>query len=156
MWSIDPEQAVFDFSTYDQMILNGIWQLRLSRVLLMVFAGVALILAAIGIYGVMSYLVGQRRREMRIRLALGSTPAGVRATVLKRGILLGGIGLGIGLCAALGLGRFLEHSLRGISGADPISFAGALGVLLAVTFVASAIPAWRASRIDPAIALRED
>ena len=156
MWSIDPEQAVFDFTTYDQMILDGIWQLRLSRVLLMVFAGVALTLAAIGIYGVMSYLVGQRKREMGIRLALGSSPAGVRAMVIRRGIVLGAIGLGIGLCTAIGLGRFLEHTLRGISGADFVSFAGALAVLLAVTFAASAIPAWRASRIDPAIALREE
>jgi len=76
--------------------------------------------------------------------------------VIRRGILLGAIGLGIGLCTAIGLGRFLEHTLRGISGADFVSFAGALAVLLAVTFAASAIPAWRASRIDPAIALREE
>jgi putative ABC transport system permease protein len=156
MWSIDPEQSIFDFSTYDQLILDGIWQLRLSRVLLIVFAVVALILAAIGIYGVMSYLVGQRTREMGIRLALGATPSGVRTMVVRRGILLGVFGLAIGLFAAFALGRVLEHSLHGISGADPFSYATAVGVLLAVTFVASAVPAWRASRIDPAIALREE
>jgi predicted permease len=156
MWSIDSEQSIFDFSTYDQLILDGIWQLRLSRVLLILFALVALVLAAIGIYGVMSYLVGQRTREMGIRLALGATPAGVRTMVVKRGVLLGAVGLGLGSLVAIALGRVLQHSLRGVSDFDPLSFGAALGVLIAVTFAASAVPAWRASRIDPAIALRDE
>ena len=156
MWSIDPEQSVFDFSTYDQLILDGIWQLRLSRVLLILFALVALVLAAIGIYGVMSYLVGQRAREMGIRLALGATPAGVRRMVVQRGIALGATGLGLGALAGVVLGRVLQHGVRGVSGSDPTSYAAAIAVLLGVSFAASTAPAWRASRIDPAIVLRDE
>jgi putative ABC transport system permease protein len=156
MWAIDPEQSVFDFQTYDQRILAGIWQLRISRLLLLVFGAVALVLSAIGIYGVMSYLVGQRTREMGIRLALGATPAGVQALIVRRVLLLGSIGLGLGLAGAVVLGRLLAQTVRGISAVDPLSFAGALAVLLTVTVVACAVPAWRASRIDPAITLREE
>jgi putative ABC transport system permease protein len=156
LWSIDPEQSVFDFQTYDQRILDSIWQLRISRLLLMLFGFVALVLSAIGIYGVMSYLVGQRTREMGIRLALGATPSNVRMMIVSRGAVLGSIGLAIGLAGALLLGRVLAHMVRGISSADPLSFAGSVVVLFAVTTVACAAPAWRASRIDPAITLREE
>jgi putative ABC transport system permease protein len=156
MWAIDPEQSVFDFQTYDQRILAGIWQLRISRLLLVVFGAVALLLSAIGIYGVMSYVVGQRTREMGIRLALGATPAGVRALIVKRGVLLGSIGLGMGLAGALLLGRLLANTVHGISSTDPMSLAAALTILFGVTALACAVPAWRASRIDPAITLREE
>jgi len=114
------------------------------------------VLSAIGIYGVMSYLVGQRTREMGIRLALGATPSNVRMMIVSRGAVLGSIGLAIGLAGALLLGRVLAHMVRGISSADPLSFAGSVVVLFAVTAVACAAPAWRASRIDPAITLREE
>jgi putative ABC transport system permease protein len=156
MLAIDPEQSVFDFQTYDQRILDGIWQLRLSRLLLMVFGAVALVLAAVGIYGVMSYLVGQRSREIGIRLALGATPSGVRALVLKRGALLGAAGLAFGLVAALALGRTLEGTLQGVSGVDPLSSVAAALVLFAATMAASAVPAWRASRVDPAVTLQQE
>lgn len=154
--AIDPEQSVFDFQTYDQRILDSIWQLRISRLQLVLFGVVALVLSAIGIYGVMSYLVGQSTREMGIRLALGATPASVQGLIVKRGVSLGSIGLAIGLAGALLLGRLLAHTVRGISAADPLSFAGALAVLLVVTAVACAVPAWRASRVDPAITLHAE
>ena len=93
---------------------------------------------------------------MGIRLALGATPADVRSLIVKRGVLLGGIGLGIGLFGSILLGRLLAHTVRGISAADPLSFVIAPCVLLAVTVIACAIPAWRASRIDPAITLRQE
>lgn len=156
MWGIDAQQSVFDFQSYEQRILNGIWQLRVSRLLLVLFGFVALTLAAIGIYGVMSYLVGQRKRELGIRMALGATPGSVQALVVRRGAALGAVGLLIGLAGAIALGRGLESTLRGISGSDPLSFAGALGILFAVTLAACAIPAWRAARIDPAVALRDE
>jgi predicted permease len=156
LWAIDPEQSVFDFQTYDQRILAGIWQLRISRLLLIVFGAVALVLSAIGIYGVMSYLVGQRTREMGIRLALGATPGGVQALIIRRGLLLGSIGLAAGLAGSLLLGRVLSQTVHGISAADPLSFAGALAVLFGVTAIACAVPAWRASRVDPAIILRQE
>jgi putative ABC transport system permease protein len=93
MWAIDAEQSVFDFHPYNQRIMDSIWQLRISRVLLTVFSVVALVLAAIGIYGILSYIVGQRTREMGIRLALGATPGGVRSLIVRRGVSLGSVGL---------------------------------------------------------------
>jgi ABC-type antimicrobial peptide transport system permease subunit len=156
MWSIDSEQSVFNFAPYEQRVLDGIWQLRLSRMLLIVFGLVALALAATGIYSVMSYLVGQRKREIGIRLALGATPSSVQALVVKRGLLLGGAGLAAGFAAALALGRVLERVVRGVDGSDVVSFAGALVVLLLMTLVASGVPAFRASRIDPLTTLRDE
>jgi predicted permease len=156
LWAIDPEQSIFDFQSYEQRVAASVWQLRLSRLLLVLFGVVALLLSAIGIYSVMSYLVGQRTREMGIRLALGATPAGVRALVVSRGLLLSSIGMAIGFAGSLVLARLLAHELRGISGADPLSFGASLGMLLVVTASACAVPAWRASRTDPAITLREE
>jgi ABC-type antimicrobial peptide transport system permease subunit len=156
MWSIDPEQSVFDFNTYDERILGSVWQLRVSRMLLILFSAVALVLAAIGIYGVTSYRVGQRRRELGIRLALGASPQSLRLLIVSDGVILGGIGLGLGGIGALLLGQLLQHSLRGIGGIDAISFLGALGILFGVTLMSYAVPAWRGSRIDPVISLREE
>jgi putative ABC transport system permease protein len=153
LWSIDPEQSVFNFAKYEQRILDGIWQLRLSRMLLVVFGMLALALAATGIYSVMSYLVGQRKREIGIRLALGATPASVQGLVVKRGLLLGGAGLAVGFAAALVLGRLLERLVRGVNGADVLSLAGAMVILLLMTLAASSVPALRASRIDPVTTL---
>jgi len=156
MWAIDSEQSVFDFATWDERILNGIWQLRISRMLLMLFAGVALVLSAIGIYGVMSYLVGQRRREMGIRLALGATPASVRGLVVRRGLVLAGAGTLAGLACAVPVATALQSAVRGVTAGDPLIFVGALGLLGIVTVAACGLPAWRASRVDPANALRQD
>ncbi|MBL8210517.1 MAG: ABC transporter permease [Bryobacterales bacterium] len=155
MWSIDPEQSIFDFATWDERILNSIWQLRISRMLLMLFAGVALVLSAIGIYGVMSFLVGQRRREMGIRLALGATPGSVQAIVIRRGATLGGAGMAIGLVLSVLVSRGLFTLVPGMSGIDPASFGLALAIIAAVIISACAVPAWRASSVDPVEALRQ-
>jgi ABC-type antimicrobial peptide transport system permease subunit len=101
-------------------------------------------------------VVGQRKREIGIRLALGATPASVQAMMLKHGLLLGSIGLGVGLAGAMALGRVLERLLRGVNGADVASLAGAMAALLFVTVAASSVPALRASRIDPVRTLREE
>jgi putative ABC transport system permease protein len=154
MWSIDPEQSIFDFKSYDQRILEGVWQLRISRVLLILFAGVALVLAATGIYGVMSYVVMQGRQEIGIRIALGASPARVRSLIVIRGALIGSIGLFLGGAGALILGRVLQHALPGIPGIDRFTFLLAAATLFAVALLASALPAARASSIDPIIALR--
>jgi putative ABC transport system permease protein len=156
MLSIDPEQSVFDFATYERRILDGIWQLRVSRLLLTVFGAIALALAAVGVYGVMSYLVGQRKREMGIRLALGATPRDVRALVLRRGAWLGAAGLALGLVLAALLARVLAASLRGVDGVDPLSAGAAVVVLLGAVLAASALPAWRASRVDPVVTLHQE
>ena len=154
--AIDPEQSVYDIHPYEQRILDSIWQLRLSRMLLTVFGAVALALAAIGIYGVMSCLVGQRTREMGIRLALGATPVEVRMLIVRRGATLGAIGASVGLLAALALGRVIENRLHQVAGGDPWILAVSVGVLFGVTVLACAAPAWRASMIDPAVTLRQE
>ncbi len=156
MWAIDPEQSVFDFRSYDQRILDSIWQVRLSRMLLTIFGAVALILSAIGIYGVISFLVGQRRREIGIRLALGATPATVRRLIVQRGAAVGSIGAAAGLCASLALARLIEHRLSRVTAVDPLIFVGSVVVLISVSVLACIAPAWRASRLDPAITLRQE
>jgi ABC-type antimicrobial peptide transport system permease subunit len=152
--AIDSQQSLFDFQTYDDRIMASIWQLRLSRLILVVLGVVALVLSTLGIYGVLSHVVGQRSREMGIRLALGATPEGLRLLIVRRALVLSAIGLAIGSLGALGLGRFMSHVVRGLSGFDAQTMAGTLGMLLAAAFVASVVPAWRASRTDPVTTLR--
>jgi putative ABC transport system permease protein len=156
MWTIDSEQSVFDFKTYEDRILAGIWQLRLARTLLILFAAVALVLASIGIYGVMSYVTAQRTREMSIRLALGATPAEIRALVIRRAGLLGITGIVIGAAGAMFLETMLRSLVPGVSGIDPLSTLVSLIVLFTVTIATGAVPSWRASRADPAITLRQE
>ena len=156
MWNIDSEQSVFDFRSYDQRILDSIWQVRLSRMLLSVFSAVALTLAAIGIYGVMSFLVGQRKREIGIRLALGATPATVRRLIVQHGAAVGLGGAVAGLITALALGRVIEHGLNHVTAVDPIILIVPVCVLLAISVLACVVPAWRASRLDPATTLRQE
>lgn len=154
--AIDHEQSVFDFASYDQRILNSIWQLRVSRLLLVLFGIVALTLAAVGIYGVTSYIVDQRQQEIGIRLALGATPTDVQALVLKRGLLLGAIGIASGLGGAFVLGRVLGGILHAVRGFDLTSLLATVGVLLVTTIAANSIPAFRASRLNPIAVLRKD
>jgi predicted permease len=156
LWAIDPEQSVFDFRMYDERVLAGVWQLRVSRFLLMLFGGVAIALAAIGMFSVMSYLVGQRTREMGIRLALGATPSDLWTLVVGRGMLLCLVGSGAGFAGSFVLARWLAGHLRGISASDPLSLGLALGMLFVVSVCACAVPARRAARSDPAITLRSD
>jgi putative ABC transport system permease protein len=148
--------ATIDFHTYEDRVLASIWQLRVSRFLLALFAGVAIVLSTIGMYGVMSYLVGQRTREMAIRLALGARPADLWGLVVGRGAALSLFGSAIGVAGSHALGRWLAHHLRGISPTDPAGAGIAFIVLLAVSIAACAIPAWRASRSDPAMTLRSE
>jgi putative ABC transport system permease protein len=124
--------------------------------LLSVFGAVALILSAIGIYGVISFLVGQRRREIGIRLALGATPAAVRRLIVQRGAVVGSMGAAVGLFAALALARIIEHRLSRVTAVDPVIFVGSVVVLISVSVLACIAPAWRASRLDPAITLRQE
>ncbi len=127
---------------------------RLSTTLLMLFACVALILAAVGIYGVMSYAVTQRRHEIGIRMALGAQQADVLRLILKQGMLLTVCGLALGLVAAYVLSRLMESLLFGVSPTDPLTFALVAVALAVVTLAACLIPARRAMKVDPMIALR--
>jgi putative ABC transport system permease protein len=156
LWAIDSEQSMFDFKTYDQRILESVWQLRIARLLFLIFGAVALILAAIGIYGVMSYMVGQRAREIGIRLALGARPGEIQHFIVARGLVLTAAGLAGGMSAAWLMTRGLAAIIEGVNSRDPKVFAVPLVILFAVAVSASYLPAWRASRIDPAITLRQE
>jgi ABC-type antimicrobial peptide transport system permease subunit len=124
--------------------------------LLGLFAVVALFLAAVGLYGVVSYTVGQRRREIGLRMAIGAAPRDVLAMVVAGAMKLAAIGVAIGIAAALGFSRVLETSLRGVTPFDPASYAITAMVLVAVALVASVVPARRAMRVDPRVALIEE
>jgi ABC-type antimicrobial peptide transport system permease subunit len=120
------------------------------------FASAALLLAAIGVYGVMAYTVAQRRREIGVRLALGADPAGIRRLVLGRGARLAVAGVGIGLVAAIALGRVIESLLFGVTPFDGATLVTVPLVLGGMALVASWVPARRAMRLDPVTAMRED
>ena len=151
---IDPEQPIFDVLTMSQMVDRFVAQPRFNMVLLGLFAGLALLLASIGIYGVVSYSVSQRTREIGVRMALGARPADVLRMVLGQGAKLAGFGLLAGVIASLAVTRFLASMLFGVSATDPLTFFSIALLLTAVTLLASYIPARRATRVDPIEALR--
>jgi predicted permease len=155
---MDPDQPVTDISTMDDVLGKSTENLRNYVVVLGFLAGIAVVLAVIGVYGVLSYFVNQCTREFGIRLALGAQRGDVLVLVVKLGLALAGTGLAIGVALALGLNRFMaEHLwLFDIEATDPTTYA-AVGILLAcVTFLACYIPARRATRVDPVIALRHE
>ena len=120
-----------------------------------IFASIALFLASVGIYGVLAYQVAQRRREMGIRLALGSEPAGIFRLVLQEGLMLVAVGLAVGLGGAFAIRRAMETQLFGVRAWDPGVLMAVMGLVVGVALIACGVPARRASRIDPLIALTE-
>ena len=151
---VDPEQPVSDIQTMEQVLSDSVAQPRFQFVLLAVFAGIAILLATIGVYGVVSYSIGQRTQEIGIRVALGASSRQVRRMVLLEGALLAGIGVAIGLGAALVLTRLLRGLLFEITPTDPLTLASVACLLLAVALCATLVPARRATRVDPMVALR--
>jgi predicted permease len=151
---IDPELPVAAIRTLDNVVATSIATPRLTGQVLVLFAGLALLLAGIGIYGVLSYVVNLRRQEIGIRLAIGAAPAQVRREILLSGVRLTIIGIAGGLALAALLTPFLKPLLHKITPTDPLTFATVAGVLLIVATVASLVPSWRASRVDPLTALR--
>ena len=154
IWSVDKDQTVADIDTMDHIVAEAVARQRFSMLLLGLFAALALLLASIGIYGVMSYSVAQRTREIGIRIALGARRADVLQMTVTQALKLVGVGMLIGLVAAFLLTRVLASLLFGISATDPITFIGISVVLLAVAILASYIPALRATKVDPITALR--
>jgi putative ABC transport system permease protein len=153
---LDAQLPLANIRTMDEWLSNTAAQPRLNAQLLAVFAGVALLIAAIGIYGVLAYSVNQRTREIGLRMALGAPRSGVLRLVVGEGMLVGVVGIAIGLVAALALSATLASLLFGVPAHDPATFAGVAVVLMLVASVACVIPARRASRVDPLIALREE
>jgi putative ABC transport system permease protein len=154
--SIDRNLPVANVRTMAAMVDASVGQRKLSMILLGVFSGIALLLASIGIYGVMSYSVAQRTRELGIRMALGAARSRVLALVVGQGMLLAGIGVGIGLIAALALTRFLANQLFDVGATDPSTFALVSTLLVGVALLATLLPALRATRVDPVVALRDE
>jgi putative ABC transport system permease protein len=154
--AVDPDQPIADLRTMDDVIAVSLAGRRFNMLLLGAFAGLALVLSAVGLYGVMSYSVGQRLREMGVRQALGATRADVLRLVFGEALRTVVIGLVPGVLAALALGRLVSSLLYGIPAADPITFAAAAGTLTAVALLASLVPGLRATRVDPMITLRAE
>lgn len=152
--ALDPNMAVFNIETMQEHVDKSLLLPRIAALLLGLFGAVGLTLAAVGLFGVMSYSVRRRTHEIGIRMALGAKPGTVLGMVLRQGLLLTGIGLGIGLILALIVGRFAASILYGISGSDLITFALVSVVLLATAAIAVLVPAFRAARVQPTTALR--
>jgi predicted permease len=152
--ALDRNLPITNVSTMSDVIAQGLWAPRMGAALLAVFGGLALLLAAIGIYGVLAYSVSQRTHEIGLRMALGAQQRDVLALVMKQGAGLIGSGVVLGLAASFVLARFISSLLFGVSAADPATFAGTPIVLAAVALLASYIPARRAARVDPMVALR--
>jgi putative ABC transport system permease protein len=154
--ALDSEQPLYNVRSLEQVLSSSIARPRFNMLLITILAGVALLLAAIGIYGVISYSVVQRTHEIGVRIALGATYGDVIRLVVRQGIFLAAAGLGIGSLTAIAVTRAMATLLYGISATDPATFLGVAIVLGGIAFVASYIPARRATKVDPMIALRHE
>jgi putative ABC transport system permease protein len=152
--AVDGQMPVSRERTMEQVISGAVSRQNFNMVLLSIFAGVALVLAAIGIYGLMSYSVEQRTQEIGIRMALGAGRGRMLRLVLKQGMTLAVIGVVMGLALAYVVTRLLASLLFGVKASDPLTFAAVAGILTIVALVAVYVPARRATAVDPAIALR--
>ncbi|HEX5422800.1 MAG TPA: ABC transporter permease [Candidatus Acidoferrales bacterium] len=151
---IDPRVVVYSVSTMDEVVATSFAARRFSMILLAIFAALALALSCVGIYGVISYLVGQRTHEIGVRMALGAQRRDVMRLVLGHGARMALIGIAIGVVAALGLTRLMAGELFGVTAHDPLTFLAVAVVLVIVALLASYVPARRAMRVDPVVALR--
>ena len=153
---INPDLPLYNVSTMQKRFDNSLGRRRFTMLLLATFAAISLGLAIIGIYGLIAYLVGQGSREVGIRLALGATPANIKMLIVRGGMTLAFLGVGIGILSALAVGRLMRSLLFGVGANDLLTFVAVPSLLASIAFVASHIPARRASRIDPSISLRCD
>jgi putative ABC transport system permease protein len=154
--SLDPEQPIFEVASMDQLLSSMVAQRRFSMALLGTFAALALVLGVVGVYGVTSYLVAQRTREVGVRLALGAQPRQVVGMVVRQGMLVAAAGLAAGLVGAVAAGRLITGLLYGVSPYDVATLASVTVAIGLATLVANWLPALRAAHVDPLIALRSD
>jgi putative ABC transport system permease protein len=154
--AVEPTLPVYAIITLEELFTTSVTNQRIMLTILSVFAGVALLLASVGLYGVLSYIVGQRTREIGIRMALGATVHSVRHLMLGEGLRVALVGLGVGLLACVGLGRLMESVLYGVSPLDPFNLGTVAVVMIVIGLLASWVPAHRATRVNPVEALRNE
>jgi len=153
---VDPAVPVVRLRDMDSVFAESIRRPRLLAHLLGAFAGLALLLAALGTYGVLSFMVAERRREIGIRVALGADRSDVLTQILKQGLQVTALGLAIGLAGALAVNRLIASLLFGVQPTDSVTIAVVIATITAVALIASWLPAWRASRVDPNVVLRDE
>ncbi|HKQ91020.1 MAG TPA: ABC transporter permease [Blastocatellia bacterium] len=154
--SQNSQNVIFGAQTMNEVLADSLSRQRFSMILLGAFAAVALLLASVGLYGVISYLVGQRTHELGVRIALGAHPKDILRLVVNYGMKMALCGVAIGLVAAFGLTRLMASMLYGVSATDPVTFAAIAALLMGVALTACLVPAWRATKVDPLVALRHD
>jgi predicted lysophospholipase L1 biosynthesis ABC-type transport system permease subunit len=154
IWTVNPNLPLADVRSVQEFMTQSMARTSFTLIMLIIAASVALILGAIGIYGVISYIVSQRTRELGVRLALGAEASDVRSMVLRQGLVLSGIGVLIGLGASVGLTQLMEALLYGVDPVDPPTFGLVAISLTLVALIASYVPARRASKVDPVVAIR--
>ena len=154
--ALDKDLPLYNVKTMQQIVTENYWQKRFSTTMLSIFAAIALILASVGVYGVISYSVRRRKHEIGVRMALGAQPRDVLALVVKQGMILAAVGVVIGLIGAGILSRLLSNLLFGVSATDPVIFIAAPGALVLVAFISTFIPAYSATKVDPMLALRAE
>lgn len=154
--SVDPDLPIANVRTLANIVSNSMTEPLFSALLLAAFGGLALLLATIGMYGVISYSVAQRTQEIGIRMVLGARPHSVFRMVLSQGTRLAALGIAIGIVAALAVTRVMNSFLYGVGATDPLTFAVVALLLLAVALLACYIPARRAMRVHPMVALRHE
>jgi putative ABC transport system permease protein len=156
VWSVDKDQPVVRVATMDGLLAASAAERRFALILFEAFALAALVLAAAGIYGVLAGSVAERTREIGVRSALGASRSSIIAMVLRQGLSLAGLGVAIGLAGAFAATQAIAALLFGVSAMDPVTYAGVIALLGVVSLIACGVPAWRASRLDPASTLRAD
>jgi putative ABC transport system permease protein len=154
VWEVNPDQPITQIATMEQVVHDSVAQPRFAMLLLVVFAGLALVLAAVGIYGVIAYTVSRQTHEIGIRMALGAGSGGVIRLVVGRSMIMAAIGVGLGLLAAAWLTQFMASLLYQVTSVDPATFVAVALLFSAVALGASVVPALKAIRIDPLTALR--
>src|SRR5262249_49178522 len=156
VWQVDKEQPLGDVMTMDQRLSDSLSRRRFGVTMLTAFGVIAAALAAIGLYGVLSFIVAPPRRQIRVRMALGASAQEVVAEIMGQGLRLTGIGIGVGIALAIAVTRLMESLLYGTSTTDALTFGSVAMLLVVIAGGASALPALRASRVDPLVALREE
>ena len=154
VWSLDGNLPISEVITMDRVVMDKTAQSRFEMLLLGTFAVVALVLAAVGIYGVMSYSVSRRTHEIGVRMSLGASRTDVLKLVVREGMALALLGSGVGLGAAALLSRLMTKLLYGVAPTDPVTFVAVASLLIVVALIATFIPASRATRVDPMVSLR--